>query len=250
MKRQWVFVRGIMSESYHWSDFISKLQGLFPQDDFHTADIAGNGRLNQHLTPLSIEENVHLLRSQVPPHGRKILVGFSLGGMLAHEWAHHHPEDIHSLILINSSFSNSPFYKRMTAKAFIKILTLGLKRKIYQQEETILKMTTSLLSSQEIFELAKERHERNKEYPVKPLNFAWQLGVAARISQKKTPPAPTLLLSSAKDRVVHPQCSQKIAETWTLPLNVHPHAGHDLTLDDPNWVIEHIHRFIFSESDK
>lgn len=246
MAKQWVLVRGIMSESYHWWDFLPQLQAHFPQDEFHMADILGNGRSFQEITPLSVHKNIQGLRAQVPNNKKKILLGFSLGGMLALEWAHHHPEEVESVILINCSLNNSAAYKRITPYSLMQIFKSAFKKNITEREKVILRLTTAELSHEHINKIAQDWGARGQQYPVKPVNFLWQLLVAAQIPQRPSPTAPVLVLSSKSDKVVHPDCSRKIAQTWNLPLKEHPSAGHDLTLEDPKWVLDHILAFIQS----
>ena len=38
-------------------------------------------------------------------------------------------------------------------------------------------------------------------------------------------------------------CSLRLASSWAVPLILHLHAGHDLPLDDPEWVIDQIQRW-------
>lgn len=71
MAKQWVLVRGIMSEAFHWWDFLPQLQARFPEDQFYTPDIIGNGRHFQHSTPISNLKNIKALREQVPAEGKK-----------------------------------------------------------------------------------------------------------------------------------------------------------------------------------
>lgn len=66
-----------------------------------------------------------------------------------------------------------------------------------------------------------------------------QLVAAARYCAPTAAPVDlVLLLGSQEDRLVSSQCSQAIAQAWGLPLQLHPWAGHDLPLDDPQWVID------------
>jgi len=251
MQKQWVLVRGIMSEAFHWWDFLPQLQAHFPHDQFHTADILGNGRLFAHSTPLSVQKNLQALREQVPTAGKKILVGFSLGGMLSLEWAHHHPEEVAAVVLINCSLNNSAFYKRITPYALKHIFKSALQRDMSRREHMILEMTTSGVPKERLEEIAKHWGPRGLEYPVKPINFLWQILLASQIKQRPQPPkAPVLILSSGKDLVVHPDCSKKIAETWDLPLVRHEQAGHDLTLNDPQWVIEQMTLFLGRQNEE
>lgn len=246
MSRQWVLIRGIMSEAYHWWEFLPQLQAQFPQDEFHTADILGNGRLHASRTPLSIKKNVEALRNQAPDSGKKILVGFSLGGMLALEWAKLYREEVEAVVLINASLNNSPFYKRITPYSISCIVKSALQKDHRKREENIIRMTTSNISDETRIEVAKLWGARGLQYPVNPFNFFWQIGLASQIKQPAQPPTATLILSSSKDRVVHPDCSRLIANRWNLPLESHPDAGHDLTLEDPQWVLEKVRQFLNS----
>jgi hypothetical protein len=47
----------------------------------------------------------------------------------------------------------------------------------------------------------------------------------------------------AGDRLAHPTCSGRLAEALAAPLVVHPTAGHELPLDDPDWLLAQLHDF-------
>jgi pimeloyl-ACP methyl ester carboxylesterase len=82
-----------------------------------------------------------------------------------------------------------------------------------------------------------------RERPVRPANALRQLAAAARYSASPMRPAtPTLVLTSARDRLVDSSCSRKLAQAWQAGLAVHPSAGHDLPLDDPDWLITEVKR--------
>ncbi len=87
------------------------------------------------------------------------------------------------------------------------------------------------------------------ERPVTRLNALRQLAAVARYAPPpQGPGAPMLLLASERDQLVSPQCSQRFARRWDLPLRLHPWAGHDLPLDDPAWVVEQIAGWRFAAS--
>jgi hypothetical protein len=44
------------------------------------------------------------------------------------------------------------------------------------------------------------------------------------------------VLAGEHDRLVAVQCSKAVAKRWGVALQLHPSAGHDLTLDDGRWV--------------
>ena len=83
-----------------------------------------------------------------------------------------------------------------------------------------------------------------RQRQVSASNALRQLVAAARYTAPvATPLVPVsdspriLLLASQNDRLVSCQCSQTIARAWGVPLRMHPSAGHDLPLDDAQWVI-------------
>jgi hypothetical protein len=50
------------------------------------------------------------------------------------------------------------------------------------------------------------------------------------------------------DKLVNPHCSRTLAQQWQAPLRAHDSAGHDLTLDEPDWVAQQVRDWI-SEGD-
>jgi pimeloyl-ACP methyl ester carboxylesterase len=240
MARNWVLVRGIVSEEFHWWHLPDLLSDRFPGDVICGADILGNGKNHHRATPISINANVQGLRNQVPQNGKKIIVGFSLGAMLALEWAYAFPSEVEAIVMINASLNRSPLHHRLTPGAFRHIIKASLERDLVKREEMLLRLTTGL-NDQRINEIAPIWGGRSEIYPQSVKNFLLQLILAARVPQrKKAPEVPILVLNSFNDRVVDPRCSARLAEQWNLPLKVHPHAGHDLTLEDPHWVLDHI----------
>ncbi|WP_373997501.1 alpha/beta fold hydrolase [Bdellovibrio bacteriovorus] len=244
--REWVLIRGIVSEEFHWWDFLPEMKTRFPQDLLHTPDIIGNGKFFEKTTPWRVKPNIEGLRSQVPTNNKKILFGFSLGGMLSLEWAHTYPEEVRAVVLVNSSLNNSPFYRRMTPGAFLNIAKLAAVKDHVVKEERVLKMT-SFLPEERIKSMAPVWGERSQKYPLRPTNFLWQLALASQIPQREKPQVPVLVLSSGKDKVVHPSCSERIAKKWNLPLITHPEAGHDLFLDDPHWILNQLQNWLEKE---
>jgi pimeloyl-ACP methyl ester carboxylesterase len=51
---------------------------------------------------------------------------------------------------------------------------------------------------------------------------------------------PLLLLASRGDALVDPRCSLAIAQRWACEIAMHPWAGHDLPLDDADWVVQQV----------
>ena len=68
---------------------------------------------------------------------------------------------------------------------------------------------------------------------------------AARYRAPAEPPkVPMMLLNGLGDQLVHPDCSQALAQAWQLPLVTHPTAGHDLPLDAGPWVVSQVQAWL------
>lgn len=67
--------------------------------------------------------------------------------------------------------------------------------------------------------------------------FSQMMAAASYQSGEIKPKQPILLLNGLGDRLVSPAYSEAIHKKWQLELHRHPWAGHDLTLDDGEWVV-------------
>jgi hypothetical protein len=86
-----------------------------------------------------------------------------------------------------------------------------------------------------------------QQCPVSRANALRQLIAAARYRAPTHEPATgILLLGSTHDALVNSLCSKALAEAWQVPLALHPTAGHDLPLDDPQWVAREIGEWVES----
>ncbi len=163
----------------------------------------------------------------------------SLGAMAAIEWARVAPHEVAGCVLVNTSMRPfSPVHHRLRLQNVPALLRLGWGwRRAMAAEAIILRLTSNRADERRavLAEWAGVRIER----PVSPGNALRQLVAAARFKAPLTAPqVPVLLLGSQRDQLVASQCSQAIARAWQCPLRMHPFAGHDLPLDDPQWVID------------
>jgi hypothetical protein len=51
------------------------------------------------------------------------------------------------------------------------------------------------------------------------------------------------LLAGQQDNLVNVKCSLALAKRWNCAIQVHPNAGHDLPLDDEEWVSSQINQW-------
>lgn len=243
----WVLIRGLGRQQGHWRIFPELLKNQIG-GKIHFIDLPGFGQ-NTHLkAPLSIAECSNFLHSSLekikndPDYiaGPCVLIAVSLGGMVAMDWVNRYPNDFQHFITINTSAGNlSPLFDRLRPEGFKTLLHLFLRGgNVRYREESILKLTTSLSEISD--PLIHEWVEIDHRHPLTRGAFLRQLFAAATFKIPDNLPIHPLILCSAKDRLVHPNCSIKLAEALKQPVAIHPTAGHDLPLDDPSWIIQQI----------
>jgi len=140
-------------------------------------------------------------------------------------------------VLINTSLRGmSPLYQRLSLGAWPLIARIAATADVAKRERLIFELTSSLQDpSPKLIENRVAIHQR---HPVQLKNVLSQLWAAARYHPPLGKPLiPLLLLNSKGDRMVDPACTQAMAKRWNIEPIIHPWAGHDLPLDDPDWVI-------------
>jgi predicted alpha/beta hydrolase family esterase len=239
--QNWILLRGLVRSKFHWKNFPDLLREQLKAENIFCVELPGNGYLYQEKSPRDASLAAEILRSQVPneilsqPYG---LIAISLGGMIASEWAHRFSNEVTHVVAINTSSKDSPFYKRLQPKNYLKIIQLLKGGKAQKTEEFILSATSN---RKDIWvNYLNENVNFAEKYPVRTQNFLNQLKLATSANFRNKPKARCLILASKNDRLVHFECSQKIAELWECPIEFHDTAGHDLPLDDSNWIAQRI----------
>lgn len=235
----WVLLRGLGREARHWGRFPAALRARLPAGDRVLAiDLPGNGCLHAQRSPTRVAGMVAAARAQLAAldePGPFVLVALSLGGMAAAQWAQDAPHEVAGCVLVNSSLGAfSPFWERLRPGRWPLLLRCLLPGTSHWQRERALYRITSAHPLDAA--VVEEWVQFARTQPVAPGNLVRQLLAAARFRAPDRCPVAALVLSSAGDRLVSPRCSQAIAAHWRLPHRVHPGAGHDLPLDDPDWV--------------
>ncbi|WP_375192693.1 alpha/beta fold hydrolase [Marinobacter sp.] len=240
----WILLRGLTREQAHWGSFPARLQEAFPGHQFHAVDLPGTGVHFREDSPDTIAGIRQRVIRQVDHIPRPFsLLALSMGGMVALDWAQQATEgEIQNLVLINTSSGFSPPWQRMRPGAWPRILRLLARRELFDRERDILRLT----SNRDVpLELAKRWYSTQRQRPVSARNALNQLAAAARFRPAEKRPLPeALLLASRGDRIVHWRCSAALEQRWQWILKLHPDAGHDLPLDDPEWVIRRMHQWL------
>lgn len=262
----WILLRGLAREARHWGALPDLLEAAIPGARAITPDQPGCGTEARRSAPLSIVEMVEDLRARLL-HGESLtpsiartpeptrapfaLLGLSLGGMVAMEWAARHPGEVSHVVLINTSAGDlSPPFRRLRPGALRILAGAALSRDLRTREQAGFRMT---LNDLELVtpELLDEWTRIQESAPVRNATFVRQLVASIRFRAPKRLECPVLILTSRLDRMVDPRCSQALAARFTATrapldatlaprggatLDFHPTAGHDLPLEDPNWV--------------
>ncbi|MFZ4714456.1 MAG: alpha/beta fold hydrolase [Bacteriovoracaceae bacterium] len=245
-------LRGLVRESEHWGDFIETLQAKMPQANIFTFDIPGVGIYNHKPSPPSIPKIVEHVRQDYlnilkNPDYKELpnyIVAISLGGMLTVEWISKNPYDFKKAVVINSSLKGfSSLFKRMLPKNYPTLFKIAGAKSVEEKEENTLRM---VCNNMQTFDKTLALWIKiQKKKPVSTYNAARQIWAAMTYTPTKVKPkTPILIINSAKDRLVDPNCSVDIANKWNLPILTHPEAGHDLSGDAPDWLADELSKWL------
>ena len=239
----WVLLRGLIREQRHWGDFPAQLQRAFPAERIVTLDFPGNGSRHRENSASSIAamvEFVHAELARLQVTGPVQVLAISLGAMVAIGWAQRYPQQVQRLVLINTSVApHNRFYQRLRPQNYLALLASSLRSAHQQREQVIFDLTSN--SPRRRSELVARWRSYAEEFPVSRRNSCRQLLAALRYrAPLQAPAVPLLLLAGAGDRLVNPCCSSRLAALWHAPLRLHATAGHDLPLDDANWIIQQL----------
>lgn len=236
----WIFLRGLTRERRHWGDFIDTFRRALPDADVVTLDLPGNGGLNRQISPTDVRQLAQFAHERSlqmrlsPPYN---LLAMSLGAMVAVSWADAFPQDIARCVLINTSMRPfSPFHHRLRPRTYLPLLRLALTvRDPHRHARTILQLTSQRHADDR--SIVDDWTRIHEAHPVSTRNAMRQLIAAAHFhAPLRKPAAEILVLAGAGDMLVNPACSAALAAAWDCVLRQHPTAGHDLPLDDGEWV--------------
>lgn len=238
--RHWIFLRGLGRHSEHWGEFLLKFKKAFPEDQIETLDLAGNGSEVDRTSFLRMQDYVEDLRQRCNSlrEGPVSILAISMGAMAAAAWAEKYPTEIREMVLINTSDSSeSYFFERFRPRNYWSVLKIFKHRQnLLFRERALLEMTAG-----ELPHLERIAEHQSSLPATRPENFFRQLWASSRYSFPKSQPIRHILFLVADgDNLVHPNCSKRLAVKWNAPLRAHPRADHDLTLIDPDWVIQQV----------
>jgi pimeloyl-ACP methyl ester carboxylesterase len=237
-----VLIRGLVREARHWGIFPDILHKQFPSTNILTPDIPGNGWLHDITSPKTIDGMTEALRKQLPVRNQLKLIALSMGGMIAIDWMIRYPEEIHSVVLINTSARPfSPFYHRLRWAIYLKMMQM-IFRSPHKKEADILALTSNRHGYDR--ELLEFWRQWQQQYPVSTASARNQFCAAAKFYVATKPQQPILIVTSKADRLVDCRCSLRLRHSWKTDYAQHDTAGHDLPLDEPVWLADTIGQWV------
>ncbi|SFV11977.1 alpha/beta fold hydrolase [Pseudoduganella namucuonensis] len=266
----WVLLRGLVREQRHWEAFPDQFRAALPDARVITLDLPGNGTNFRRDSPASVAGMVEACRDELRTRGvlgPVNLLALSLGAMVAVEWRARYPGELECCVLINTSMRPfSRFYERLRWRNYPAILRQLIAGDARSQEALVLRLTSERHAGDAA--LLDRWTGYQREFPVARRNALRQLFAAARYSAPPDAGAGgagpggvsgaagagtagtagtagrLLVLAGARDRLVDPCCSRRLARAWGAAFREHPDAGHDLPLDDGPWVAAQVAQWL------
>lgn len=248
MNRSIVLLRGLSRGTEHWLDFPALLQATFTQDKIFCIDLAGNGYRVNEQSPNNLQSALLDLKKQLQlipaPY---YVIGLSLGAMLWLNAIENNTIEIKKAVLINPSHAMNSATQRIKPLSLMRLLLSLLLSRDYQ-EKTIYKLTSQNHNHRQKKNVIQYWLSIQRHYPFRLHNLWRQLCLAkdCNINLTSSHPEQQLIIASIKDQLVNPACSAQIAQALNSPICYHQRAGHDIALDDANWLI-HQCRYFFDD---
>lgn len=242
---RWYLIRGLARESRHWYGFgdqFARTTGTVIQ----SLDLPGAGTRRDETCPLTIANIAK--RLPLPKDGQVGVIGISLGGMVALETARAWSDVVSHVVLINASSNLSPLTDRMSTRGMTSFFRALCQSSPKEREQLLYELTISAPPSV-IEEYATRGAAISSSAPMRRTNALRQLLAAARYLPKPVS-AHCLVIAGERDRLVSPACSGALAAFLRSPILVHPTAGHDIPLEDPNWLVSRIQRWVEQTRDR
>lgn len=242
--RNWLLLRGLSREQRHWGELPTRLRQTLGSTVV-CLDLPGVGTEVGRRSPAQVEGISRDLRARfraLNPDGRPFgLFAISLGGMVALDWVHRFPEDFQLAVIVNSSASNASRSRdRLQLRNLGPLVAMMRDPDPVGRERRLLHLMTNHRREDEA--LARRFAEVARSAPVSARVMSAQLLAAMRFEAPPRIGTPLEFFVSAADRFVDPSCSYRLAERYHSPVRVHPTAGHELALDDPDWVVDQLSR--------
>ena len=236
----YLLIRGLARHQGHWHQFPELLKTNSNQ--VVCIDTKGNGEFAHIISPHNLTENTEFIREKwlalKKNHEPWTIISISMGGMIAMDWCSKYPDDFKKFFVINTSAANIvPPWKRFSLEIFFKLPKLIFSNRKIQEEE-ILKIT---LHKKMIAEELVNSQLNFIWQNTSKLNFFRQLISASLFRLPKIKDTRKLVfIVGLRDQLVSPSATIKIASYYKTKLITANELGHDIPLDDAEWLFKTI----------
>lgn len=244
-----VLLRGLVREKEHWGDFRHKVEKAFPEAKIITPEIQGVGDYIDITSPDNFSQMIDFMRSNhqevFESEQQTIVMAMSLGGMIARQWIEMYPQDFSKVILVNTSFKGiNPLFNRLRPMAIANFAKIFFSPSIEKRESSIVKMVSNNNTNHK--EIIANWIDIQNKRPVKRASFLNQIKAALTFNPPKTWPnnLGLLIIAAKADRLCSYKSSLKLHELWGGQYLEHPTGGHDLPIDDGDWLIQQMSKWI------
>ncbi len=233
----WVWLRGLGRESGHWGGLPRQAEEALGERVV-TIDLPGFGRNSDIDCPIDMREMVSFLIARTQGLQSINILAVSLGGLIALNWASADGR-IASVTAVNSSSRLNRFHQRIRFANAVSLLRLFIGKDDEQaKEEKILSIVSNCeQKSKQVLSLWSEITRRRPIQINQVLRQLYLAATAPLIRPELLSNCRLTFLASNCDKLVSPLCSHSLASYYQARLLVHPTAGHDLPLDDPQWLL-------------
>ena len=239
-----VLLRGLAREAAHWFEFPQQLQKYLGDEvQIHCIDFPGCGHYFAQpalgsITAMTDHARSELARLKInTPSDAIYLVGISMGGMIALDWAQRFPQEIEGAVLINSSTGSQPFWWRLRPGAWAGMIC-ALFASMPTREAGVLNIVSNNPNVRVHY--LPQWLQIQQQRPVSRATIIAMLRAAAGFRPQESCKVDGLVLASTSDRMVSVRASEAIATQFNWPIALHKSAGHDLPMDDPDWTAQQI----------
>jgi pimeloyl-ACP methyl ester carboxylesterase len=242
----YLLIRGLAREGAHWFDFPDALAARSGAR-VERVDVAGcgtqRGRAPVPSVPWLARDVAGRFRqlASSAPGSRWVIIGLSLGGMITLELCRLLPGCFERAVIINASSRLTPIGERLRPRGGLTLLRALGSSDALARERNVLAITSSLPSA------SRERYAERAasiaaERPPSRVSVLAQLvGAAGFVPPPRNAlSVPLTFVCSRRDRLVSPRCTRDLAAFYSGAVLEHPWAGHDLPLDDPDWLCERL----------
>lgn len=241
----WLLLRGLSREKRHWWSFPEALARA-TGERMLCLDLPGFGTESGRTSPRTIDRITDDIRRRMDRGEREepwSILGISLGGMVALDWCARYPSDFRHCVTVNTSARPSQPLARFRL-AGLSTIAASFKKDVIARELAVLRLTSNKRVD-ELRPFAAEHARWLGEYPPSRASLLSQLGAASRFVAPKKLEVPLLVLASTTDRLVSHRCSERIARDLIgSKVVICERGGHDLALDEPDWICSEVARFV------